>query len=169
MSRWTAESRRVINATLDAMPAAASERECLAALTAAYPFELRENHPYACWCKEVKAALNRRFAAKKHAKQDMTPQYLITRRGGRMWLAVACPSCRLLNLLNGCLQCRLMHDALPEHVADAQFQALARAAVTDDVALYALLDFCEEQLGIRPDVFIEAALTRKKQTQEGIT
>lgn len=57
-SRWRRLSREVIARTLAGLPPDADEKTTRAALRAAYPFGVREHHPYRMWCAEVKRVLH---------------------------------------------------------------------------------------------------------------
>jgi hypothetical protein len=57
--RWYDEAWRVINEVDGSLPATATLDERKAALRAAYPFGLRQYHPYKQWCKAQRIYLAR--------------------------------------------------------------------------------------------------------------
>lgn len=148
---WAGRSIPVIRQVLDALPAGASVREAKQALSAAYPFGVRKHHPYRAWLKECAKALAARFRKVETAPRAI--RYLVSRRKGRLWLEVDCHWCRDLQL-QSCLSCGRMREALPPLCINAEFGALAKAGSKDDVAMRAFLDFCEEWLGVRPELWI---------------
>jgi hypothetical protein len=97
VSHWRQASRRIINevlADLATVKPDATEKEKRKAVQNAYPFGLREMHPYKCWLMEVRLAL---------AKKIPTPNYkvMLTING------LDCDWC----VNDGCLSClRLRHN-----------------------------------------------------------
>jgi uncharacterized protein (TIGR02996 family) len=65
-SRWRDESRRVIAATLAALPADATPGDKTKALHDSYPFGERDHWPYRMWCECVREALGVRRVAKRY-------------------------------------------------------------------------------------------------------
>ena len=57
MGYWRRETRKVILATLAALPVDATLAEKRRALRDAYPFGLRQHHPYKIWFDEVNVQL----------------------------------------------------------------------------------------------------------------
>lgn len=124
-SRWAAESLRVIRATLKAMPADADYAARKAALTAAYPFGLREHHPYKVWCKCATQAL-RPYKAQDDAL--LFPKIKVN--------GVSCPWCRG----KGCISCAAENELWRALKERGLLPALGR--FNSEPLIFA--DWCEE-------------------------
>lgn len=57
-SRWRVEARRVIDEVLNTLSPNATFYQKRKAVSLAYPFGPRENHPYKVWLDEVKKAIS---------------------------------------------------------------------------------------------------------------
>lgn len=150
MGLWSDRCRPLIASVLDALPVGATRRECERALSEAYPFGPRENHPYRTWLKESKAALDRRFAGRPEPGVPRVA-YTLTPYARQMWLGVSCGWCSE-TALTSCFVCDRRRRAVEEMVKDPELLALLRAGRTDPVACEAARDRVEERTGERPEV-----------------
>lgn len=145
-SRWRAEARRVIAATLAALPADAGPAARRKALWAAYPFGSWEYHPYRMWCSEVRAALEAP-GRPRPAAVDWTlapptwrPAYSV---------GVRCDHCDAgRSRTRGCLLCGPLVDALTDLLASPEFAGLlktVRAAPADPLPRLVLADWLQDR------------------------
>lgn len=139
LSRWRARSREVIEAVLAALPPDAAERDARRALRAAYPFGPRAHHPYACWLREQRIALDARFPARLWRRMTDEPEIAYrlvwVPRGSYdaarfvPWVEVACGWCEGgVNPRTGCLVCGEYHERLAAAVASPEFRGLRDGA-----------------------------------------
>jgi len=103
------------------------------------------------WCREVRAALSRRFAGRVLDAAPPPPVgYALRRRPGRWWLAVACGWCAGTPLA-ACIMCGGHYARLAEVVNLPLFRQLAED-VKDAASGPVLCDLVEEVLGERPEM-----------------
>jgi hypothetical protein len=167
MGLWTDRCRPVIERVLSELPVGATEAQVKKALSDAYPFGQRINYPYTAWLKACKKAIEKRFAGRvRQAAGQPSPPPKVTLTLNldplcgpgfvKPWLYARCPWCEQTKLPN-CLMCARMFHQVEKVVASKTFLALRSAVFPgsyvdppDEVALAALLDWCEEFLGERP-------------------
>lgn len=95
-STWYTRAAEVIAGVLATMPATATRKECLEAVRAAYPFGLREHHPYKMWCRAQKDALAARFPVKAFEDERCKARVTWHIHSGRLahGPVVWCPVCK---------------------------------------------------------------------------
>jgi len=77
---WSDDARRIVTATLAALPADADAKAARRALRDAYPWGGREYWPYKAWCAATKAAIEVRFPPPAKPPCDVC--------GGRGWVTL---------------------------------------------------------------------------------
>jgi hypothetical protein len=140
-SPWRLEARRVIAGVLAGLPADAPPALVRRAVRDAYPFGRRENHPYRCWCVEVRRALGQ---ARLPRRPDGKPAASFA-LGEAGWLTVVCGACEGA-VRGGCLVCVAYHAAAREAVALREWPGWRDGLVKDrGGTLPYLADWLEER------------------------
>ena len=61
ISHWRMKSQRVIEEAMKRLPIGFTTKDFNRVMTEAYPFGMREMHPYKIWCDEVKKTRDKLF------------------------------------------------------------------------------------------------------------
>ncbi len=154
-SNWRMISRHTIAEALSKIPPDANDRAKRLALRNAYPFGLREHHPYRIWCSEV----NRTLGGRKKKEMGLSePAFVFSDSvvKPKFWIWVACPWCSQVNgslatireLCRGCLQCGPWFRRIGEVFECDTFAGLMRSLrYGDQTNLGVIADWLEENEG----------------------
>jgi uncharacterized protein (TIGR02996 family) len=147
-SRWRALARTIIDAVLAGLPADASEAARRLAVSRAYPWGERSNHPYKAWLAEVRAVLGPDVHTRHNPRPvayELTPAHWTT----PFYVTVRCDWCRAKDgNCRGCLMCAGLTDPLTDLLANPEFVAFlraCRATPADPTPRLALADWLDER------------------------
>lgn len=148
-SQWRREARNYITTALALLPENATEKEARAAVREAYPWGLRQHHPYRMWCLEAKAALAERFPKPKEPEKEMAVRFAFWHEKRRWWLTVQCDWCRSIRHSPGvstCLACGAYHAIICHLVNRPEWPDWLRDLSADpEAAPLVLADWLSEQ------------------------
>lgn len=147
VSTWTEQSRRVIAETLAKLPKDAPLKFKRKALREAYPFGLRQYHPYRMWCLEVSRAIGPKSLDRHRDRKNVIDVWIEV--AVNLWISVDCIACVLqlgakYNLKGGCLLCMTWHEELTACVSNPDWTPLRLGAVGDSGNTLILADWCED-------------------------
>jgi hypothetical protein len=141
-SPWRLEVRRVIAGVLAGLPADTPLALVRKALRDVYPFGRRENHPYRCWCVEVRRALGARPQKPPHLDGPGEVYFVLSEYGV---LRVECGWCRR-TVRDGCMMCHEYVRQLRGVFASREWPGWREGLVKDrDGTLPYLADWLEER------------------------
>lgn len=128
---WRQRAREVILRVLGTLPVDLPYKEKRQAVSAAYPFGMRTNHPYKIWCSEVN-----RLLPKPRKKLEALRSRFVLREQSRT-LEVVCDWCGRHK--KKCMWCADLWNRLREILLDPTWQGLSAKAGNGDAVAWAVL------------------------------